>query len=46
MEDFPGGPVVKNPPASAEDKGSIPSPGRFHSLGATKPVHHTSETTL
>ena len=28
--DFPGGPVVKNPPASAEDMGSIPGPGRFH----------------
>ena len=24
---FPGGPVVKNPPASAEDMGSIPGPG-------------------
>ena len=28
--DFPGGPVVKNPPASAGDTGSIPGPGRFH----------------
>ena len=26
--DFPGGPVVKNLPASAVDRGSIPSPGR------------------
>ena len=30
--DFPGGPVVKNPPASAEDTGSIPSLGRSHRL--------------
>ena len=29
-EDFPGGPVVKNPPADAGDMGSIPGPGRFH----------------
>ena len=28
--DFPGGPVVKNLPASAGDMGSIPGPGRFH----------------
>ena len=28
--DFPGGRVDKNPPASAGDMGSIPSPGRFH----------------
>ena len=26
--DFPGGAVVKNPPASAGDMGSIPGPGR------------------
>ena len=25
--DFPGGPVVKNPPANAGDTGSIPNPG-------------------
>ena len=24
LGDFPGGPVVKNPPCSAEDVGSIP----------------------
>ena len=29
-EDFPGGPVVKNPPANAGDTGSIPGLGRFH----------------
>ena len=28
--DFPGGAVVKNPPASAGDTGSIPGPGRSH----------------
>ena len=28
--DFPGGPVVRNPPANAGDIGSIPGPGRFH----------------
>ena len=33
--DFPGGPVVKNPPASAGDMGSIPGPGRSHILTGT-----------
>ena len=28
--DFPGGLVVKNPPASAGDMGLIPGPGRFY----------------
>ena len=28
--DFPGGPVVKNLSANAEDTGLIPGPGRFH----------------
>ena len=32
LEDFPGGPVVQNPPADAGDIGSIPGPGRFHLL--------------
>ena len=27
---FPGGPVVKNLPASAGNTGSIPGPGRSH----------------
>ena len=27
---FPGGIVVKNPPANAGDTGSIPGPGRSH----------------
>ena len=30
--DFPGGAVVKNPPASAGDTGSSPGPGRSHML--------------
>ena len=30
--DFPGGTVVKNPPASAGDMGSSPGPGRSHML--------------
>ena len=33
---FPGGLVVKNPPANAGDTGSTPGPGF---LGATKPTH-------
>ena len=28
--DFPGGAVVKNPPANTGDTGSIPGPGRYH----------------
>ena len=27
---FPGGPVVKNPPANAGDTGSICGPGKSH----------------
>ena len=40
--DFPGGPVVKNPRASAGGMGSIPSPRRSHMLvGATEEsMHH------
>ena len=30
VRDFAGGPVVKNPPATAGDMGSISGPGRFH----------------
>ena len=30
MLDFPGGAVVKNPPANAGDTGSSPGPGRSH----------------
>ena len=30
--DLLGGPVVKNPPASAGNTGSVPGSGRFHKL--------------
>ena len=30
MRGFPGGSVVKNPPANARDTGLIPDPGRSH----------------
>ena len=30
--DYPGGSVVKSPPAKAGDTGSIPGPGRSHML--------------
>ena len=32
FRNFPGGPVVNNPPANARDTGSIPGPGRSHML--------------
>ena len=32
VQGFPGGAVVKNPPANAVDTGSIPVPGRSHML--------------
>ena len=32
IQDFPGGAVVKNPPANAGDTGSSPGPGRSHML--------------
>ena len=30
VKDFPGGAVVKNPPANAGDMGSSPGPGGSH----------------
>ena len=30
MKGFPGGSVVKNPPANAGDTGLVPGPGRYH----------------
>ena len=33
--DFPGGAVVKNPPANARDTGSSPDLGRSHMLQST-----------
>ena len=35
---FPGGSVVKNPPANAEDVGSIPGLGRFPRGGNGNPL--------
>ena len=35
---FPGGSVVKNPPANAEDVGSIPGLGRFPGRGHSNPL--------
>ena len=40
QEGFPGGSVVKNPPASARDTGSILDPGDPTGCRATKPTHH------
>ena len=36
-KDFPGGTVVKNPPANAGDMGSISSSGRSHMPRSNKP---------
>ena len=41
LQDFPGGLVVKNPPANVGDLGLIPGLGRFHMWGATKPECHS-----
>ena len=40
VRDFPGGTVVKNPPASAGDMDSIPGLGRPTCHGTAKPVSH------
>ena len=37
---FPGGSVVKNPPANTGDAGSIPGPGRFPGEGNGNPLQH------
>ena len=42
LGDFPGGPMVKNPPTSAGDLGSIPDPGRPHRLRVELPGKPTS----
>ena len=43
--DFPGGPVVKNPPANAGDVGSIPGQGTKtpHAVGQLSPRATTTE---
>ena len=38
---FPGGEVVKNPPANAGDTGWSPGPGRFPHAMEQLPVHHS-----
>ena len=39
--DFPGGTVVKNPPANLGGTGSIPGPGRSHIPWVPKVVYHS-----
>ena len=39
LQDFPGGPVVKNPPANARNVGLIPGLGRFHMPRKAKPTN-------
>ena len=43
--DFPGGPVVKNPPSNAGDTGSIPGQGTKipHATGQLSPHATTAE---
>ena len=45
MSDFPGGPVVKNPPSNAGDTGSIPGQGTKipHVVGQLSPCATTTE---
>ena len=38
---FPGGSVIKNPPANAGDTGSVPGPGRSPSEGNGNPLHYS-----
>ena len=40
-EGFPGGPVVKNPPAKAGDKGLIPGSGRSLGGGDGNPLQYS-----
>ena len=39
--DFPGGPVVKNPPADAGDTGLIPGSGRSPGEGNGSPLQYS-----
>ena len=45
LGDFPGGPVVKNPPSNAGDTGSIPGRGTKipHAMGQLSPPASTTE---
>ena len=38
---FPGGPVVKNPPANSGDMGSIPESGRSPGGGNGNPLQYS-----
>ena len=38
---FPGGSVVKNPPANAGDAGSVPESGRFPGEGNSYPLQNS-----
>ena len=40
--DFPGGPVVKSPPANEGDMGLIPGPGNPHAVGQLSPCTTTT----
>ena len=41
IEGFPGGAVVKNPPANAEDRSSIPGLGRSSGRGNGNPLQYS-----
>ena len=43
---FPGGSVVKNPPANVEDTGLTPGQGRFHVMEQLSPCATTTEPVL
>ena len=45
IQDFPGGPVVKNPPSKAGDVGLIPGQGTniLHAAGQLSPCATTTE---
>ena len=44
LQDFPGGPVVRSPPANAGDVGSIAGPEGPQYLGTTEPVLHAKRS--
>ena len=44
--DFPGGSVVKNPPADAGDVGSIPGSGRSPREGNGNPLQYSCQENL
>ena len=41
--DFPGGSVVKNPPADAGDVGLIPGSGRLPGIGNGNPLQYSCQ---